>query len=176
MFHRLGHRLLGDGVEHHALDGLAAQGALFLQRLDEMPGDRLALAIRVGGENRLVRRFDGARDIIEPLLRFGIDFPNHAEIGGGINRAVLGREVPDMAERRQHLVAAAEIFVDGLRLGRGFDDDYVHEGPYVFNFFGRVLGVLVALRAWKMGKRPPAVNCPGPCAVRNMKLGVEINK
>ena len=32
-----------------------------------------------------------------------------------------------MAERSQHFVAGPEILVDGLRLGRRFDDDDLHE-------------------------------------------------
>ena len=32
-----------------------------------------------------------------------------------------------MAERCQHLVARAKILVDGLRLGRRFDNDDLHE-------------------------------------------------
>ena len=37
-----------------------------------MPGDRLALAVGVGGKNELVGVFDRAGDVVEPLLRLGI--------------------------------------------------------------------------------------------------------
>ena len=43
-------RVLRDLVEHHAADG-----HLRLQRLHEMPGDRLAFAVLVGREQELVR-------------------------------------------------------------------------------------------------------------------------
>jgi hypothetical protein len=54
------------------------------------------------------------------------------EIGLGIDRSVLGGKVPDMAERSQNLVAAAEISMDRLGLGGGFDNDYVHVKPQLF--------------------------------------------
>ena len=80
MRHRFGHRLLGDGVEHHALDRLALERLLFLEKLQHVPGDGLALAIGVGGQNELVGIFDGAGDVVQPLLGLGIDLPKHAEI------------------------------------------------------------------------------------------------
>ena len=102
---------------------------LFLQHLEHVPGDRLALAVGVGGQDQLVGALDGAGDIVEALLRLGVDLPDHAEIVLGIDRAVLGREVTDMAERGQHLVAGAKILVDRLGLGGRFDDNDIHEIP-----------------------------------------------
>ena len=72
---------------------------------------------------------------VEPLLRLGINFPKHVEIVLRIDRSVLGREVPNMAKRSENLVPAAEISVDRLGLGRGFDNDYVHEIPLLFVVF-----------------------------------------
>src|SRR3546814_15538518 len=43
----LDHRLLGDLVEHHALDVNAVQHVAPLHLVDDVPGDCLALAIRV---------------------------------------------------------------------------------------------------------------------------------
>ena len=126
MLHRLGHRLLGDGVEHDALDRLRLERLLFLENLQDVPGDRLAFAVRVGGQNELVGVFDGARDIVEPLLRLGIDLPEHAEIMVRIDRAALGRQVADMAERGQDLIALAQIFIDCLRLGGRFHQYKIH--------------------------------------------------
>src|SRR5690606_36993902 len=45
--HRLGDGLLGDGVEDDALDLLVLERALALQDLENVPGDRLALAVRI---------------------------------------------------------------------------------------------------------------------------------
>jgi hypothetical protein len=50
--HRLGHRLLGDRVEGDALHRLGS--AFFAPTPPHMPADRLALAIRVGGEDQAV--------------------------------------------------------------------------------------------------------------------------
>ena len=129
MLHRLGHRLLGDGVEHDALDRLVLQRLLFLQHFQHVPGDRLALAVRVGGQDQGVGALEGAGDVVEPLLRLGVDLPEHLEIIVRIDRAVLGRQVADMAKRGQNLVAGAQVFVDRLRLGRRLNNDNFHENP-----------------------------------------------
>jgi hypothetical protein len=51
--HRLAHRVLGDLVEHDALHVLALELApCALEQLEQMPGDRLALAIGVGREEQ----------------------------------------------------------------------------------------------------------------------------
>ena len=91
-----------------------------------MPGDRLALAVGVGGEDQAVGAFDGAGDVVQPLLGLVVDLPEHLEIVIGIDRAILGRQVADMAERSQNLVAGAQIFVDRLGFGRRFNDDNFH--------------------------------------------------
>ena len=49
----------------------------------------------------------------------------------GIDRAVLGRQVADMAERGQDLVALAQIFVDRFRLGGRFYQYKVHVNPLI---------------------------------------------
>ena len=117
VFHGVQHRLLGDGVEHHPLDGLLLKCLFLLEHLQHVPGDGLALPVRVGRQDQLVGAFDRPGDVVEPLLGLVIDLPDHAEIGLGVDRAVLGRQVPDVAERSQHLVPRAEILVDGLGLG-----------------------------------------------------------
>ena len=106
MLHRLGHRLLGDGVEHHALDGLRLERALLPQHLEHVPGDRLALAVRVGGEDELVGVLDRLGDVAQPLGGLGVDLPDHAEIRLRVDRAVLGGQIPHMAERGENLVAS----------------------------------------------------------------------
>ena len=120
VLHGFADRLLGDGVEHDALDGLRLQRVLFLEHFEDVPGDRLALAVGVGRQDQPVGALDGAGDVVQPLLGLVVDLPEHAEIVVGIDRAVLGRQVADMAERGQNLVAGAEILVDRLGLGRRF--------------------------------------------------------
>jgi hypothetical protein len=94
-----------------------------------MPGNRLALAIGVGGENELVRSLERAGNVVEALLGLVIDLPDHAEIVLGIDRAVLGGQVAHVPERGQHLVARAKVAVDRFRLGRRLDDNDIHVIP-----------------------------------------------
>ena len=56
MLHGVEHRLLGDGIEHHALDGVLLERLLLLEDLKHVPGDGLALAVGVGGQDQLARR------------------------------------------------------------------------------------------------------------------------
>ena len=105
VLHRVEHRLLGDGVEHHALDRLLLERVLLLEHFQHVPGDRFALAVGVGGQDQLVGALDRPGDVVEALLGLGVDLPDHAEIVLGIDRAVLGRQVADMAEGGQYLVA-----------------------------------------------------------------------
>ena len=131
MLHRFGHRLLGDGVEDHALDLLVLERVLFLQHLKHVPRDCFAFTIRVGGEDQLVGTLEGPCDIVHALVRLGVDFPEHPEIVVRIDRAILGRQVTDMAKRGQDLIAGAEVFIDCLRLGRQLDYDNIHGNPGV---------------------------------------------
>ena len=98
MLHGFGDRLLGNGVEHHALYLVVLERALFLQDLKHVPGDRLALAVGVGREDQPIGALQRLGYVIEPAGRLGVDLPDHLKIGVRIHRSVLGREVPDMAE------------------------------------------------------------------------------
>jgi len=110
-----------------------------------------------GGEDELGGAFHGGGDVVQPLLRLGIDFPKHMKIGLGIDRSILGRKVPHMAERSENLVAAAEISVDRLGLGGGFDNDYVHVIPRFFVYLCNSKEPAPSLVAGKMGKCTPPV-------------------
>ena len=127
MFHRIEDRVLGDRVEDDALDLLVFQDLLAAQDFQHVPGNRLALAVRIGRQDDLVGALYGAGDVGQALGGLGVDFPFHREIGVGIDRTVLGRQVADMAEGGENLIVSAEIFVDRLGLGRRFDDDDIHE-------------------------------------------------
>ena len=54
--HRVLHRVLGHRVEHDAVDALVLKEPLGLEDLVDVPGDRLALAVGVGGEDDARRR------------------------------------------------------------------------------------------------------------------------
>ena len=124
-------RVLRDLVEHHPPDG-----HLRLQHLDEMPGDRLALAILVRREQELVRLGEPFLQVGDDLLLLGIDDvvrleallhvdAERAEALALRPRDVLGtiREVADVADARPDGVVVAEVAGDGPRLGGRLDDD-----------------------------------------------------
>ncbi len=126
MLHRLQDCALGDLVEHHPLDVDALDHALILERRQQMPGDRLAFAIRVGGEVEMIGRAQRLGDVGDPLPLVGERLVDHPEVLVRQDRAVLLRQVADMAVARQHGVARPQVLVDGLGLGRRFDDNYIH--------------------------------------------------
>ena len=123
---RIEHRILRDRVEDDALDRLVLDRLFLAEHLKHMPGDRLALAVRVRGENEPVSRLHGRRDLVQPLVGGRVDLPRHGEVFVRLHRTVLGRQIAHMAERGQHLVARTQIFVDGFRLGGRLDDDDFH--------------------------------------------------
>ena len=130
-FAGLGHRRedggLGDLVERHA--GRAALGEQALLRghpFEQVPRDRLPLAVGVGGEDDAVDRLGRVGDRLQLACLVGVQLPVHREAVVGFDRAVARRQVADMTVTRQHDVVRAKVFVDRLGLGRRFDDDKFH--------------------------------------------------
>jgi hypothetical protein len=99
---------------------------LALQHVADVPGDGLALAVGVGGEIELAALGDRLGDGVEPLLGLGSTSQSMAKSSSGRTEPSLGRQVADMTIGGQHGVAGAEILPNGLSLGRGLDDQYVH--------------------------------------------------
>src|SRR5262249_21712041 len=148
ILHRVRDRLLGDGVEHHALDLLILQRALFLQHVQYVAGDGFALAIGVGGEDQALGAFQGLGYVVEPARRLGVDLPDHPKIMFWIDRSVLGREVADMAKRGQNLIGRAQILVDRLGFRRRLHNDDIHVIPVIY---GKFLGRFSGIRLWPPG-------------------------
>ena len=123
--HRLSHRGLGDGVEGDAIDLLGQRLALRQHFLD-VPADRLPLSIRVGGEDQAVGILGEIGDRLQLLGLVGVIFPFHRKAGVGIDRAVLGRQIADVAVARENAKIGAEVFFDGLRLCGRFDNYKLH--------------------------------------------------
>ena len=140
MLHRLGHGRLGDGVEHHPLHRGALKRLLAIEHLEHVPGDGLALAVRVGGQDQAIGALHGVGDVVEPLRRLGVHFPAHGEVFVGFHRTVLRRQVPHVSVARKHLEVGPKVFVDGFDLAGTFDDDDVHSGRC--NLLGGVLGAV----------------------------------
>ncbi len=126
MLHRFGNGFLGDGVEDDALDLDVLQDLLLVEDFEHMPGDGLALAIRVGCEDEPVRALHGGGDLVQALLGLGVHVPGHGEVVIRLDRAVLGGQVADMAVGGQDLVVLAQILVDGFRLCGRLNNDDVH--------------------------------------------------
>jgi len=127
VLHRLGHRRFGDRVEHHARHrGVLPDRLALAQRLFEMPADRLALAVGVGGENEGVVVLQRVGDRLDVLAAVSADLPCHVEAVLGIDRSVLGRQVAHVAVACQNRVVVAQILVDRLGFGRRFDNNNGH--------------------------------------------------
>ena len=125
MLDRLADGVAGDLVEADAADVDAFQRVLVLQHGADVPGDRLALAIRVGGEIEGFRAFQRLGDGADLLVAAGVRFPVHGEVLVGADAAILGRQVAHVPETGQDGVAAAQIAVDGFGFGGGFYDDNI---------------------------------------------------
>ena len=115
------HGLLGDLVETDALEGLALAGRL--QRLVQVPGDRLAFAVRVGREKDGVGRLDRAPQLLERLLLALEDLVGRRVGVVAVDAQTLLGQVPDVAVGGEDAEVLPEKLLEGLRLGGRLDDD-----------------------------------------------------
>ena len=125
LFHRGLDGLRGDLVELHAAVG----GGIDLENVGKVPGDGLALAVRVGCENDLGRAARLLADAVEDLpsaadgdvARLEIVLHVHADLALG--------QIAHMAVAGFHFVAPAQELADGLGLrGRLHDDQFIFAG------------------------------------------------
>ena len=123
--HGFAHRVLGDLVEHDALHVLALERALGLQQLVQMPGDGLALAVRVGREIQRFRLLQRSRYGIDMLLIAFDDLILHGEMTLRIDGALFRHQIPHVTVGGEHLEVLAEVLLDGLRLGRRLHDNEI---------------------------------------------------
>ena len=123
--------LLGDLVEDHPLHGDRR-----LERLQQVPGDGLALAVLIRGEVELVGVLEQGLQLADLLLLVGVDDVERVEVVLDVHpelaeRALLDLrrhlarrgDVTDVPHRRLDVPVAAEIAGDGPRLGGRLDDD-----------------------------------------------------
>ena len=125
IIHRFLDRALGDLVKYHAVDGLAVEHAAVAQQLVEVPGNRLALPIRVRGEVQGIGFLGGAGDLVDVLLVALDEGIVHREVLVWLHCAALREQVPDVTVGRQGLEFLAEILAESTRLGGGLDDNKV---------------------------------------------------
>jgi len=108
-------------VEHHAL-----HRRLRSEHLDQVPRDRLALAVLVGREEELVGTLEGAAQrgdhVLGPALGWRVLQP---EVVLDVDAETLARQIADVTEAGEHREVVAEEATDGVGLGLRLDD---HEG------------------------------------------------
>ena len=115
-------------VESNAMDGHALQDVLILQHGADVPGYRLPLPIRIGGEVERFGTLERLGDGTDLLFPARVGLPVHGKVLVGADAAILGRQIAHVTEAGQHGVTAAEVAVDGFRLGGGLDYDNVRHG------------------------------------------------
>src|SRR5881628_845619 len=118
MRQRMGDSVLGDLVEQDALH-LAAVREL----ARHVPGDGLALAVRVGGEEHSLRGFRGLLDFGEGL---GLLLDGHVlgrEAVLDVHAELALRQIAQVPHRRLDGVARAQVLADRLGFGGRLDDD-----------------------------------------------------
>ena len=122
----------GDLVEDHAPHRDAGR-----QHLEQVPGDRLALAVLIGSEVQLAGVLDHGLELLDLVpflpgdhvegLEVVVDVDAEARPGltlvGGWHVGGVARQVPDVSDRRLDEVVRPEEGRDGLGLGRGLDDN-----------------------------------------------------
>ena len=107
------------------------------QHLEDVPRDRLTLAVLVGGEIDLARVLERRLQLLDDVLLLVGDDPDRLEVVVDVDREAAhvgsvtpfghllraARQVADVAVARLHRVlAATEEAFDGARLRRRFDD------------------------------------------------------
>ncbi len=129
---RLLDRRDGDLVEDHPLHGHPRR-----EHLQQVPGDRLALAVLVGREVELARLVEEGAELAHLVLFLAGDDVERLEVVLDVDpeprprlrlvgRRDLGgraREVADVPDRRLDQVTATEEARDRFRLGGRFDDN-----------------------------------------------------
>ena len=126
------HGALRDLVEGHAADAVGLVAILLLlfllglsvaQFLGQVPGDGFAFAVRVRRQIDVVRGQGQLLQLGENLLLAGNDDVFRLEFVVDIDAQRALGQVFDVPERSFDGEALPQIFLDGLGLGRRFDDD-----------------------------------------------------
>ena len=119
MLQRILNRLLGDFVEREAVN----LALLALQLLNEVPADRLALAIRVGGDVDVGRVLRRVLQLFNDLLARLDGFVRFGELVVDVDAQLALGQIADVSHRRDDRVVAPKVLADGFRLCRRLDHD-----------------------------------------------------
>ena len=125
---------LGDFVEDDALGGPDVQA----QGVGEMPGDGFAFAVQVGGEEDFGGSFHGGAKIGNDFFGAVRDFVGGFEVVIDVDIESLAGDVADVADGGFDGEVVAQVLIDGLGLGGGFDDDQSVAGAAAGGRGGRV--------------------------------------
>ncbi len=114
-------RAARDFVKLDAADLLVVLGVVEAEGGYEVPGDRLALAIRVGRQQdgRLATRL--VLEAFDDVLAILGDHVVGLELVLDVHAQSTGRQIADMAEAGAHGVVASQKFLDRFGLGGRFD-------------------------------------------------------
>jgi hypothetical protein len=108
----------GDLVENDPLDVDAANGVALFEFGQDVPGDRLSLAIRVGRQIEVLGPLEGIRDLADVPDGVGVDLVGHLEVFVGTHRTVPRRQVADVTIGGENDEVVAKVLVDGPGLCR----------------------------------------------------------
>ncbi len=160
---------LRDLVEHHP-----PHRDLRLQHLEQMPGDRLALAVFVRREQELVGDLEQLLQLGDLLPLVGVDDVEGLEVVVDVDAEArpalllvllrdVGRalgQIADVTDARLDDEAVAEVALDRLGLRRGLDDD--EASVLCVLCHRRVTIARVSKRSNTARMRPPALYSLSP--------------
>ena len=107
----------GDLVEHHPLHRHRR-----LEHLEQVPGDRLALAVLIRREVELVGVLQRPLQLGDRVLLAGVHLVLDGEVVLDVDAEALGRQVADVAHGREHGELAAQEALDGAGFGGALHD------------------------------------------------------
>ena len=109
---------LGDLIERDTVLTVRVQP----QNIGQVPGDRLALAVRVGGKIDTVTLLGRLFQLLDECALPLDNLISRLKVVLNVDTQARLRQIAHMAHGGGHLIAAAQIFFDGLRLGGRLHD------------------------------------------------------
>ncbi len=165
---------LGDGLRRDLVEDHAPGRDLRLELFEQVPGDRLALAVFISGEQQFVGVLEQVLELGDLLPLVGVDDVERLEVGVDVHAEArpwlpavlrrylrsLVRHVADVADARLDHVVLAEVARDRACLGRRLDDD---ETPAMGGFAvsaGAAAGCAVLARSATALRAAGGRTCP----------------
>ena len=111
-------RTLGDLGKLHTVERDFFGQAFLPENFVDVPGNGLAFAVEIRRQVYRLGLASRLDDAVDVLLAALVEFVGHGEVIFGIDRAIAGRQVPDVTIGSQHLEVRPEVPVDGAGFGR----------------------------------------------------------